>query len=140
MQLLHSFVSHLECSFSSKRYDPSNLDKISDAGRPLLVRYDLQSVKSAVAIADLALRPKDIWRYEELLPVPPGAEIVSLGENFTPLIPLSRFAAKTDDSELLIKDESRLPNGTASARDLAVAVTMAKALGVEHVSIQNFGK
>ena len=139
MQLLHSFVSHLECSFSSKRYDPGSLYKISDAGRPLLVRYDLQSVKSAVAIADLALRPEDIWRYKELLPVPPGAEIVSLGEKSTPLIALSCFAAGTGASELLIKDESRLPNGTASARDLAVAVTMAKALGVEHVSIQNFG-
>ena len=139
MQLLHSFVSHLECSFSSKHYDPGYLYKISDAGRPLLVRYDLQSLKRAIAVTDLAQRPQDIWRFEELLPVPPGTEIVSLGENSTPLIPLSRFAAKTDTSELLLKDESRMPNGTASARDLAVAVTMAKALGVEHLSMQHFG-
>ena len=138
-QLLHSFVSHLECSFSSKRYDPGYLYNISDAGRPLLVRYDLQQLKNAIAVTDLVHRPRDIWRYEELLPVPPGTEIVSLGENSTPLIPLSRFAAKTETSELLLKDESRMPNGTASARDLAVAVTMAKALGVKHLSMQNFG-
>ena len=139
MQLLHSFVSHLECSFSNKRYDPGILHKVSDAGRPLLVRYDLQSIKSSLTVTDLANRPRDIWRYEELLPVPPGTKIVSLGEHFTPLIPLSRFAAKTGTSELLLKDESRMPNGTATARDLAVAVTMAKALGVKHLSMQNFG-
>ncbi len=62
------------------------------AGKPLLVRYDLDGVAKALSKEELARRPADLWRYRELLPVRRTADIVSLGETVTPLIPLPRVA------------------------------------------------
>jgi threonine synthase len=134
-----SYVSHLECSFSLKRYEPGRLHNLSDAGRPLVVRYDLEDVAAAVAHDDLLRRPQDMWRYEELLPVPPDAEIVSLGESWTPLVPLPKISAALAGGEILVKDEGRMPTGSFKARGLALAVTMAKALGVDHIAMPTAG-
>jgi threonine synthase len=80
-----------------------------------------------------------MWRYEELLPVPQDAEIVSLGESWTPLVPLPRISAALGGGELLIKDEGRMPTSSFKARGLALAVTMAKALGVTHIAMPTAG-
>ena len=40
---------------------------------------------------------------------------------------------------MLVKDESRLPTGSFKARGVAVAVTMAKALGVRRVAMASNG-
>jgi threonine synthase len=139
MPALRSYVTHLECSFSLKQYEPERLYNLSDAERPLIVRYDLDAVRDAVTPADLQARPQDMWRYEELLPVPQDAEIVSLGESWTPLVPLPRISAALGGGELLIKDEGRMPTGSFKARGLALAVTMAKALGVTHIAMPTAG-
>ena len=139
MTTLRSYVTHLECSFSLKHYEPERLYNLSDADRPLIVRYDLDAIKNAVTPKDLLARPQDMWRYEELLPVPPNAEIVSLGEGWTPLIPLPRIAEKFGGGEILVKDEGRMPTGSFKARGLALAVTMAKALGVTNIAMPTAG-
>jgi threonine synthase len=139
MPALRSYVTHLECSFSLKQYEPERLYNLSDAERPLIVRYDLDAVRDAVTPADLQARPQDMWRYEELLPVPQDAEIVSLGESWTPLVPLPRISAALGGGELLIKDEGRMPTSSFKARGLALAVTMAKALGVTHIAMPTAG-
>ena len=36
-----SYVSHLECSISGKQYEANKVHGLSEAGRPLLVKYDL---------------------------------------------------------------------------------------------------
>ncbi|HAA91598.1 MAG TPA: threonine synthase [Rhodospirillaceae bacterium] len=136
---LRSFVTHLECSFSFKQYEPGYLYNLSDADRPLIVRYDLAAIEKAVAPSDLAARPQTMWRYEELLPVPPEAEIVSLGESWTPLVALPRIAEEFGGGEVLVKDEGRMPTGSFKARGLALAVTMAKALGVTHIAMPTAG-
>src|SRR6202022_3485288 len=79
----------------------------------------------------LASRPQTLWRYRELLPVRRPANVVSLGEAMTPLIPLPRIAARlAKGGEILVKDEGRLPTGSFKARGLVMAVSMAKELGV----------
>src|SRR5579872_2101933 len=45
---LPTFVTHLECSMSGERYEADRLHGLSSAGRPLLVRYDLDSVRGAL--------------------------------------------------------------------------------------------
>ncbi|MBO44842.1 MAG: threonine synthase [Rhodospirillaceae bacterium] len=139
MTVLRSYVTHLECSFSLKHYEPERLYNLSDAGRPLIVRYDLNAIKAAVSPEDLLARPQDMWRFEELLPVLPHAEIVSLGEAWTPLIPLPRISVKFGGGEILVKDEGRMPTGSFKARGLALAVTMAKALGVTNIAMPTAG-
>ena len=134
-----TFVTHLECSYTGERYPADEVHGLSRAGKPLLVRYDLDGVRKALTKEALAKRPPDFWRYRELLPVRRTADIVSLGEALTPLVPLPRTAARPGASELIVKDEGRLPTGSFKARGLALAVSMAKALGIKHMAMPTNG-
>ncbi len=79
----------------------------------------------------LASRPWSMWRYHEMLPVDDVSEAVSLGEGATPLIPLTRLAAKLRfDGTLYAKDEAQNPTASFKSRGMSVAVTVARRLGV----------
>jgi threonine synthase len=134
-----TFVTHLECSATGERYAADELYNLSRAGKPLLVRYNLGGVKKALSKEALARRPPDLWRYRELLPVRRARDIVSLGEPLTPVMALPRLAQRLNSGEILVKDESRLPTGSFKARGLAMAVSMAKALGVAHMAMPTNG-
>src|SRR5467141_1733577 len=137
---LPTFVTHLECSLTGERYPADTLQTLSKAGRPLLVRYDLDGVRRALPREALPARPQTLWRYRELLPVRRSENVVSLGEVVTPLIPLPRLAARLAASgEILVKDEGRLPTGSFKARGLALAVSMAKELGVGTMAMPTNG-
>jgi threonine synthase len=134
-----TFVTHLECSLTGERYAADRLQGLSAAGKPLLVRYDLDGVRATLTREALAARPMDLWRWRELLPVRHTSNIVSLGENATPLIPLPRTAARLGGATLLAKDEGRLPTASFKARGLVMAVSMAKELGVTQVAMPTNG-
>lgn len=134
-----TFVTHLECSLTGERYEADRLHGLSAAGKPLLVRYDLDGVRRTLTKEALARRPMDLWRWRELLPVRHTANIVSLGENATPLIPLPRTAARLGGGQLIAKDEGRLPTASFKARGLVMAVSMAKELGVSEVAMPTNG-
>ena len=134
-----TFVTHLECSATGEHYAADEIHNLSRAGKPLLVRYDLAGVRNALTKRALGGRPPDFWRYRELLPVRKAADVVSLGEAMTPLVRLPRIAAALGSDEVLIKDEGRLPTGSFKARGLALAVSMAKAFGIEHMAIPTNG-
>jgi len=133
---LPTFVTHLECSLTGERYPADTLHGLSRAGKPLLVRYDLDAVRRALPRAALDARPQTLWRYRELLPVRHAENVVSLGEVVTPLIGLPRLAKQ---GELLVKDEGRLPTGSFKARGLVLAVSMAKELGVTAMAMPTNG-
>ena len=44
----YSYLSHLECSRTGERYDADQLQGVSEAGAPLLARYDLEEVRASV--------------------------------------------------------------------------------------------
>ncbi len=134
-----TFVTHLECAYTGERYEADTVHNLSKAGKPLLVRYDLEGVRAALSKDALAERPQDLWRYRELLPVRRVEDIVSLGEAVTPLVPLPKLAAKLGAAELLVKDEGRLPTGFFKARGLVMAVSMAKAFGIGHMAMPTNG-
>jgi threonine synthase len=137
---LPTFVTHLECSLTGERYPADTVQTVSRAGRPLVVRYDLAGVRRALSREALALRPPSLWRYRELLPVRRAENIVSLGEVMTPLVPLPRLAKQlARGGEILVKDEGRLPTGSFKARGLALAVSMAKELGVGAMAMPSNG-
>src|SRR5712675_450856 len=136
---LPTFVTHLECSLTGERYPADTLQTLSKAGRPLLVRYDLDGVRRALSREILAGRPQTLWRYRELLPVRRPGDVVSLGEVVTPLISLPRIAARLGGGEILVKDEGRLPTGSFKARGLALAVSMAKELGIRTMAMPTNG-
>ncbi|HYI03310.1 MAG TPA: threonine synthase, partial [Reyranella sp.] len=134
-----SFVTHLECAYTGEQYPADVVHNLSRAGKPLLVRYDLDGVRRALSKDALARRPMDLWRYRELLPVRRAADIVSLGEVVTPLIRLPELAKAHGGGELIVKDEGRLPTGSFKARGLVMAVSMAKALGIKHMAMPTNG-
>jgi threonine synthase len=133
-----SYVTHLEAAIDGARL-PARTVQTVHAGRPLLVRYDLERVARRVSRSALERREKNLWRYRELLPVEDDAHIVSLGEGGTPLLECPRLAAAMGVRSLAIKDEAQLPTGSFKSRGMAVAVSMAVELGVKRVAIPTAG-
>jgi threonine synthase len=130
-----SFVTHLQCSLTGEPYPAREAHGRSRAGAPLLVRYDLAAMKSAVSKAGLAARADGFWRYREFLPIEMEKNRLSLGEATTPLIRVPRIEALRGGGALFVKDESRLPAGAGAARGLALAVSMAKELRLKHLAM-----
>jgi threonine synthase len=130
-----TFVTHLECSMTGERYEADTLHGLSRVGRPLLVRYDLDTLRAMIPRAMVAARSTDMWRWRELLPVRATRDVVSLGEIETPLVPIPRSGGPN----VLVKDEGRLPTGSFKARGLVMAVSMAKALGVTKIAMPTNG-
>jgi threonine synthase len=126
-------VTHLECSLTGERYEAGQVHNLSRAGKPLLVRYDLESARRTLTRDSLAERAPGMWKWRELLPH--GIDPVSLGEPETPIVGLT----KTGGPNLLVKDEGRLPTGSFKARGLAMAVTMAKEFGITRIAMPTNG-
>jgi threonine synthase len=140
--MTQTFVSHLECSITGKRYPAGEVHGLSEAGRPLLVRYDLERLAGAVSRETIASSAEPgFWRYAPFLPVTRAENRVSLGEVMTPLIALERSAAELGATPgmALVKDEGRLPTGSFKARGLCLAVSMAREFGLKHLAIPTNG-
>ena len=134
---MNKFITHLECSLTQEKYPKDTILELSDAGRPLLVKYDLEKISAFVAkeeFKDSSL--PGFWRYHSLLPISSQDSIISLGETITPLINITK---EYNNFEVLIKDEGRLPTGSFKARGLALAVAMAKEFKLEHLAIPTNG-
>ncbi len=135
-----SFVTHLECTGTGARYEPGRPYNLSDAGKPLFVRYDLNAVKNALSKDELASRSQGLWRYREFLPVADRKNEVSLGEVISPLVRLHRVEKRLGvTGQVLVKDESRQPTGSFKARGLGMAVSMAKEFGLKHLAMPTNG-
>ena len=132
-----TFVTHLECSYTGETYEADRVHGLSREGKPLLVRYDLAALGAGLDRETLSARSGGLWKYLELLPVRSEENIISLGEELTPLVDLPDFQAGS--GRLMVKDEGRLPTGSFKARGLALAVSMAKELGVTSVAMPTNG-
>jgi threonine synthase len=139
MEEYPTFVSHLECSYTGKVYPADQLHGLSEAGKPLLVKYDLDALAKAINKDMLKSRLPEFWRYREFLPVRKSSSVVRLGELMTPILPAQKLQREYGSGEIMIKDEGRLPTGSFKARGLALAVAMAKELGVKRMAMPTNG-
>jgi threonine synthase len=80
-----------------------------------------------------------MWRYREVLPVVNDANIIALGEGWTPLVHAQRLGAALGMNRLFIKDESLNPTQSFKARGMSTAVSMAKELGVTKLAAPSAG-
>jgi len=102
----------------------------------LYVRYDMDNLKHSARREDIAARAAaspaslGMWRYASVLP---DVTPVTLGEGWTPMIHSKRYPG------LYIKEEGANPTGTFKARGLALAVTMAKHYGLQHLAVPSAG-
>ncbi len=136
------YVTHLECSMTGKKYPANEVQGLSEVGRPLLVRYDLDKIKKEISREEISNSKIDgLWRYSPLLPVKYPEDRISLGEVITPLIKLKNSVSytKLDKGYVLVKDEGRLPTGSFKARGLCMAVSMAKQFKLKHLAIPTNG-
>ncbi len=135
-----SYLSHLECSACGETASADEPQTVCRAcGKILLARYDLARVRASLPRARLSGRAASLWRYGELLPVRDPANVVSLGEGWTPLLPAHRLGAALGCRRLLVKDEGLNPTGSFKARGMAVAVSRAKELGLTWFVVPSAG-
>ena len=132
------FVTHLESALDGSHFPAEKVHTVH-LGRPLWVRYDLDAVRRSVTLEVIARRPPSLWRYRELLPLPPDAEPVTLGEGMTPLLPCPRLGEALGVPRLMIKDESQLPTGSFKSRGMTVAVSMARHFGLKRLAVPSAG-
>ncbi len=137
-----TYVSRLECAFTGEEVENNVPQTLSPTGKPILVKYDLESIRKNISRLDIEnSEDPGFWRYAPLLPVSKEVNRVSLGEVITPLITLKNSVKDLDSlpGVVVVKDESRLPTGSFKARGLALAVSMAKEFGFDHLSIPTNG-
>ncbi|MBX7054462.1 MAG: threonine synthase [Pyrinomonadaceae bacterium] len=134
-------VTHLECALCGQRHEANTLQNLCvTCGKPLLVRYDLKKAAETLSPDSLAGRESSLWRYREVLPVVDEANIVSLGEGWTPLFKTDRLAATLPIKlGLYIKDEGQNPTQSFKARGMTAAISMANELGVTKLAVPSAG-
>jgi len=104
---------------------------------PLEPVYDYGAVK--ITRAEIAARPKNLWRYRELLPIA-GEPRSGFNSGFTPLVRCVRLADRLGVRELYIKDDS-VNHPTLSYKDrvVSVAATRAVELGFDVLACASTG-
>ncbi|MEU8162499.1 threonine synthase [Micromonospora parva] len=133
------YLTHLDCPRCGKEHAADRLQNLCDCGSPLLARYDLPAVAKAVTPERFPLRPADLWRYRELLPVADPRHVITLGEGWTPLLRTPAYGTEIGIADLMVKDEGLIPTGSFKARGAAVGVSRARELGVERVAMPTNG-
>jgi len=131
-------ATHLECSLCSQKYDASKPAGLCECGGPLLMRYDLDTLRYRWPRREVRNGRSNMWRYAPALP-PLEEHIVSLGEGWTPLLRTRRLGARLGADNLWVKDEGLNPTGSFKARGLSCAISMCAELGVRKVAIPSAG-
>jgi threonine synthase len=134
-----TFAKEIVCSRCGNRFRLDQLLNLCSCGAPLLVRYDLEKASAALTKSSFQSRGANLWRYRELLPVEDDANVVSLGEGFTPLLEAKTLAEELSLRRVWIKDEAQNPTGSFKDRGLCLAVSRAKELAVNKIAIPSAG-
>lgn len=121
-----SFVRDLACRECGARYPAQPVHVCDTCFGPLEVRYDYDAVRAAVSREAIASRPRNLWRYRELLPVD-GTPAIGLHSGCTPLVRADRLAAVLGVEELFIKDDA-VSHPTFSYKDRVVSIAITKAI------------
>ena len=121
-----SFVAGLKCRECGRTYPKQPLAGCEDCFAPLEVDYDYEGIARIISREKIALRPKSLWRYRELLPIDRDP-IVGLASGATPLIRAPRLGRVLGLDDLYIKNDG-VNAPTLSFKDRVTAVAINKAL------------
>ncbi|MGG1551613.1 threonine synthase [Paenibacillus ferrarius] len=108
-------------------------------GGTLLVDYDTEQIAKTFSKTALPYRSPSMWRYHELLPVLDEANIVSLGEGWTPLLRMPAWERKLPLGQLFLKREEQNPTGSFKSRGFSAAVSLLKEAGVRKAAVPSNG-
>lgn len=129
-----SLLTHLRCPECGATYSGAFVQTVCSNGScnsSLFAEYNLEA--NTLTKDALLQRPANMWRYREFLPVIDPGNVVTLGEGFTPILPLQNLRAQAGDIEVMWKDESGNPTGSFKARGIGMAVSKAKELGINTI-------
>jgi len=132
-------VKSLFCPKCDAIYSIDSIMTLCSCGAPLLVDYDYYQASRLLSPEKLKARHGSMWKYRELLPVKDEANIVTLGEGGTPLLPAVGIGPEIGYPNLYFKDETVNPTGSFKARGLGMAVSRAKELGLKRLIIPTAG-
>ena len=127
------FVAGLTCHLCGATYPPEALWVCSDCLGPLEVSYDYAAVRAAISRSLVESRPRNLWRYLELLPVEEPK--TGFHSGYTPLVRATRLADELGVAELYIKDDS-VNHPTFSYKDRVVSIAATRAI---ELGFQVFG-
>jgi threonine synthase len=114
----------LQCHICKAQFPAEALWACEKCLGPLEPVYDYGAVK--VTQEEIERRPKNLWRYRELLPIT-GEPRTGFNSGFTPLVRCTRLAERLGLRELYIKDDS-VNHPTLSYKDRVVSVAATRAL------------
>ena len=136
---MSSFVKGLRCRECGAECEIAPVHVCESCFGPLEVEYDYDAVKRVLTRELIESRPRNIWRYRELLPID-GEPRIGLHSGFTPLVRADRLAAALGVEELYVKDDS-VNHPTFSYKDRVVSVAISKAIefGFDTVSCASTG-
>jgi threonine synthase len=129
----------LHCRQCGRRLGNAPVAMCDECIAPLEVAFDLEGLRGRLTRERIAARPANLWRYRELLPIPPGAE-PSLPVGFTPLLDALRLAGQIGVERLYVKNDAVcLPTLSFKDRVVAVALERARAFGLRVVGCASTG-
>jgi threonine synthase len=120
-----SYVKGLKCRECKRPYPKEALYVCEYCFGPLEVDYDYDRIRDSLTKKKIESRPKNLWRYRELLPID-GEPADGLNSGFTPLFRANNLEKALGVKELYIKDDS-VNHPTLSFKDRVVAVALSKA-------------
>jgi len=134
-----SFVTGLKCRECGESYEIAAVNVCEYCFGPLEVQYDYAAIKSEISREKIEARPRNLWRYKELLPIE-AEPTIGLYSGYTPLVKADRLAAELGVKELYVKDDSvNHPTFSYKDRVVSVAITKAVELGFDTVSCASTG-
>ena len=137
---MKSYLTELECTYCHETYSADEPHRTCDeCGKVLYPRYDLDAASNALDRNTLKERPANMWRYFEVMPIRDEANIITLGEGYTPIFKAERLGREFNCSDLYIKDEGLNPTASFKARGLSAAVSKAKELGLTRLTMPSAG-
>src|SRR5271169_100318 len=129
----------LRCRECHKSWGNQPRSICDDCFSPLEVFYDYEAARGTFTRERIAARAPNMWRYAELLPLPPNYQ-PSLPVGFTPLLRAPQLAARLGAKNLFIKNDAVcLPTLSFKDRVVAVALAQARAFGFDTVACSSTG-
>jgi threonine synthase len=135
----HDFVRGLKCRLCGKAYPKEPLNSCADDFGPLEVDYDYAAIAAVLNRTRIELRPMNMWRYRELLPID-GEPTVGPLVGGTPLVRANRLAEALGIESLWIKNDAvNFPTLSFKDRVVSVALSKAKEFGFTTVGCASTG-
>ena len=121
-----SVFAGLRCAMCKTEFPAEALYVCDQCLGPLEACYDYDAARRTMTREAIADRPRNLWRYRELLPIV-GDPRTGLDSGYTPLVRAGRLAEVIGVEELYIKDDS-VNHPTLSYKDRVVPIAATRAI------------